>query len=405
MDKRRRNAILIAIVAIVVIGVVYILAQTNEHYIWSETYNDDGNQPYDLSLFKGVLEESATEFEVLEGLFEDTSYLEKSGNTMIYVAGYAWIDSTEARLLKKFLEKGNNLLISSTLTGKTLRYLDDCGLEKGESLSQTEEATTIKVRAGKDGSFGLSLEEFNEPRLHSWVFFNDLPCLKQTGFIEINGDIRANLIEKQLGENRLLLHSTPLVFTNFHFRKDSVFDYVNNLLGKVEGETFYYLEPGAVQSPSGGGGTTIAESPLKFILANQSLKWAWYLTMFLALLYILNSMRRKQRAIPIASLPENQTSAYLDMVYNLFRKEGSHRDIIQSQTKLLQSFLRNRYNLNSKQLNDEFYQLAAAKLKLDKNYLEQFFKQLERSRFNSTLSDSELLTLDREITEFYLRCP
>jgi hypothetical protein len=177
---------------------------------------------------------------------------------------------------------------------------------------------------------------------------------------------------------------------------------VNSILAKAEGETCYYLEPGYYD---GSDSPLIGESPLKFILAHPPLKWAWYLTLVLALFYIVNSMRRKQRAIPVRVLPENQTSAYLDMIYRLFRKEGSHRDIVQSQVKLLQSFLRNKYGLNAQKLNPEFYTLAAAKLKLDKNYLEQFFKQLERSRYNSTLNDSELMKIDREITEFYLRCP
>ncbi len=402
MDKNRKTAIAIAIAAVVLLGVLYFLAQGKERYIWSETYNDDGVQPYDLSLFKGVLEKSATEFTVLEGLFADTSYLESSGNTMIYVAGYAWIDSTEAALLKQFVEQGNNLLISSRIAGKTLRYLVDCGVEDGETLSESKESESIMVEEGGRSS-ELSFDQYNQPGIHSWIYFKDLACVEAAGFVEINGDKYPNLVEKQMGEGKLLLHSTPLVFTNYHFRNDSAFNYVNGLMAKADGETYYYLEPGFSPSPSDG--PNIGESPIKFILAHQSLKWAWYLTIVLSFLYILNSMRRKQRAIPVVALPENQTSAYLDMVYQLFRKEGSHRDIVQSQVKLLQSFLRNRYNLNAHKLNDDFYELASAKLKLDKNYIEQFFKQLERSRYNSTLNDSELIKIDREITEFYLRCP
>ncbi|HKK39898.1 MAG TPA: hypothetical protein VJ949_10805 [Cryomorphaceae bacterium] len=402
MDKNRKTAILIGIAAVVILGLVYYFSRGPERYIWNETYTDDGSQPYDLSLFKGVLEESASEFEVLEGLFADKSYLESSGNTMIYVAGYAWIDSSEAKLLEQFVKKGNNLIISSRSAGKSLRYLLDCGIAEDATLSDEKVSSTIKVE-GSDGSFALSYDMYNQPNPHSWIFFKDLPCAEATGFIEINEDRHPNLVETEIGSGRLLMHSTPLVFTNYHFRNDSVFAYVNELISKADGETYYYLEPGV--SPSSSGGPSIGESPLKFILANPPLKWAWYLTIVLALFYIINSMRRKQRAIPVVSLPENQTSAYLDMVYRLFRKEGSHRDIVHSQVKLLQSFLRNRYSLNAYKLNDEFYELASAKLKLDKNYIEQFFKQLERSRYNSTLDDSELLKIDREITEFYLRCP
>ena len=402
MDKGRKIALLILLVALVLLGLIYFFANGEQRYLWSETYIDDGDQPYDLSLFKGVLQESSNDFEVLEGLFADTGYLESSGNTMIYIGGYAWLDSTEATFLKRFVANGNNLIISSRTVGKTLRYLVDCDLEDGQKISGNTESLSIELKSEGE-YFQLSFEEYNQPTSHSWIYFNDLVCAKETGFLKIKGVEHSNMIEHEIGNGKIVLHSTPLVFTNYHFRKDSVFNYVNGLISKVNGNTYYYLEPST--SPSQSEGPSIGESPLKFILAHESLKWAWYITIILALLYIINSMRRKQRAIPVILLPENQTSAYLDMVYRLFRKEGSHRDIIQSQVRLLQSFLRNRYNLNANKLNDDFYEVASAKLKLDKNYLEHFFKQLERSRYNSTLNDGELLKIDRQITEFYLRCP
>jgi len=402
MDKSRKRAIIVVLIAVVLLGLIYLFTRGEDRYLWSETYNDDGVQPYDLSLFKGILEESADEFKVLEGLFSDTSYLESSGNTMVYIAGYAWIDSTEAALMRRFIESGNSLIISSRSAGKTLRYLEDCDLADDQKLSSDQESKSIEIE--DDGAyFELSYDKYNQPSTHSWTYFNDVDCAEETGFLKIDGVEYPNLIEQKMGDGKLVLHATPLVFTNYHFRKDSVFNYVNRLISKVDGSTYYYLEPG--ESPSQSNGPSIGESPLKFILSNESLKWAWYLTIALTLFYIINSMRRRQRAIPVISLPENQTAAYLDMVYRLFRKEGSHRDIIQSQVKLLQSFLRNKYNLNAHKLNDEFYDLASTKLKLDKNYLEQFFKQLERSRYNSTLNDSDLLRVDREITEFYKRCP
>jgi len=401
MDRNRKIAIGAGVFSILLLALLFYLLQSNERYAWSETYKDDGDQPYDLSLFKGVLEESGKNFEVLNGLFADTSYLESSGNTMVFIAGYAWMDSTEAELLKRFVKNGNKLLISTMETGKTLRLLTDCEIDEDETLADSKESEVIQMY-GEEGTFTLSYEVYNEPRTHDWVYIEAQTCFEQSGFFELDGQRYCNLITEVQGNGALLIHTTPLVFTNYHFRKDSVFNYVNNVLAKAEGETYYYLEPGPYDQPSG---PQIGESPLKFILAHPSLKWAWYLTIILALLYVINSMRRKQRAIPVRILPENQTAAYLDMIYQLFRKEGRHRDIVQSQVKTLQSHLRNKYGLNAQKLNGEFYELASKKLKLDKKYLEQFFKQLERSRFNSTLSDNELLKIDREITEFYLRCP
>ena len=107
----------------------------------------------------------------------------------------------------------------------------------------------------------------------------------------------------------------------------------------------------------------------------------------------------------IEARSKDSRAAYLEMIYGLFRKEGNHKDIILSQTKLLQAYLKNKYGLNAYKPTQEFFQEASVKLKLDKNYIEQFFKKLERYKHNSTLNDADLIKIDKELTEFYLRCP
>jgi hypothetical protein len=153
------------------------------------------------------------------------------------------------------------------------------------------------------------------------------------------------------------------------------------------------------------GQPIVSESPLRFLLAHPPLKWAWYLILLAALLYVLNAMRRKQRSVPVKLLPQNQTVAYVDMTYRLFSKDGRHSNIINSQYRLLLVFLRNKYGLALREIDEGTLAEASEKLKMKPEYLKKFFKELERSRYNSTLSDQELMELDQKITEFYLKCP
>jgi hypothetical protein len=404
MDKNRRTSIFIILGSVAVAVGLYFLLTSDDHYVWSETYYDDGDQPYDLSLFKKTLEGSSEDFEILAGLSADTSFLESNNTTLVYIGGYAFLDSSETAVVKRFASKGNSVFISSRTIGGTLRYLDDCGIADDKAITNKIEADKIRLSTS-DKSIAISRDVYNEPTNHSWIYLSEVSCYEVLGNMESDGEKRPNLVSKKIGKGRIVIHSNPLAFTNYHLRRDSVFEYVNAVLATTTGSKYWYLEPNEPIDSDGSDGPNITESPLRFILSNPPLKWAWYLVILATLLYVLNSVRRKQRAIPVQKLPKNQTAEYLDMIYRLFRKEGKHKDIIQSQIKLLQAYLKNKYGLNTHKQNSEFFEVASTKLKLDKKYLEQFFKLLDRARHNSTLSDSDLLEIDREINEFYHRCP
>jgi len=404
MGSNPRRLILIGVTLLSLASIIYFLAGLNPHYIWSETYDDDGNQPYDLSLFKNVLESSSKDFEVLKGLLNDTSYLASTNSTLVFIGGYATLDSTELSLLKRFVKKGNTAFLSSRVVGGILRSIDDCDIAPSMQLTRRVESSQVRL-ISQDSSCEISYDVFNQPEKHPWIYLSDLRCYESAGNLELDRESHSNFVRKKMGDGEILLHTVPLVFTNYQFRRDSVFNYVNEIVPVSKSNKIWYLEPGPEIIPNNSNEPNITESPLMFILKHDSLRWAWYMIILLTLTYLLNNIRRKQRHIPIINLPYNQVKAYLDMIYHFFKKEGKHKDILQIQIKLLQDFLKSKYNLNAHQPSESFFSEASKKLNLDKNYLEQFFKQLERSKFNSTLSDADLIKLDQEITEFYSQCP
>jgi len=400
MEDRRRLIVIWSVVLIVVVAVFWFFASREESYNWNETYNNEGMQPYDLGLFKKVLKESKGErFEILEGLLTDTSYLKGKGDLLVLVQGFALIDTVEAEYLEEFARNGNTVLISTNTAGAVMKRLSAC---ENDSITGKKSAEEVKINAkGKVAT--LSFDRYNEPVNYGWTYFLKPYCGEIRGKIAMGGGDFPNMLELKVGDGSVIIHCTPLLFTNYHFRNEEVFDYVGAILSDSESSKVYYLEPSPFTLSSGKPG--IAESPLRFILSHPPLKWAWYLILLTALAFVLNGVRRKRRAIPFLKLPENQTKAFVDMVYRLYRKEGSHRDIIRIQDKHLRLFLRNKYGINTNEWNKETHLEVTEKLKMDQAYVAQFFEQLKRSRYNSTLTESEFLEIDKKITEFYLRCP
>jgi hypothetical protein len=397
--ENRRKLILIWASAVVILAVVFwTFSKGENHFVWSETYAEKGNQPYDLGLFREVLEASRGEdFVVLEGLFSDTSYLESTGNTLLLVDGYALIDSSEGAMLRRFTERGNTAFISANTAGSILKRIADCD---SDTLAMKLGAEEIRV-VGKTDPFELSFDRYGEPAVYSWTCFSTPLCGEAAAWVEVDGERHVNLVKVKSGKGELIIHSTPLIFTNYHFRRREVFEYVTELLPDFQAGKLYYYEPSF--SPFSPSEPLISESPLRFILANEPLRWAWYLILLSSFLFVLNGMRRKQRAIPILALPKNQTTAFIDMVYRLYRKEAKHRDVVKMQSRQLRLFLRNKYGLHTDQA--DFLPEASRKLKMNPSYLSEFFKELDRCLHNSTLDDGDLMKIDRKITEFYLQCP
>ena len=182
-------------------------------------------------------------------------------------------------------------------------------------------------------------------------------------------------------------------------------DYTNRILGKYDREKLVYYNPKSTRNRIGGGGQSIPESPLKFILNNPPLKWGWYLLLALVVLFVLNFWRRDERAVPVQQLPENETANYLDVVSKLYQKEGKHKHIVALKERLLLQLLRNRYGLPTGKLDETFVQRAAVLLEMEENYLSTFFKDLERAKNNSSLTEAELLKLNSRIKAFYKKCP
>ena len=125
----------------------------------------------------------------------------------------------------------------------------------------------------------------------------------------------------------------------------------------------------------------------------------------MTLLFVFNSVRRRQKAIPVFSLPANETANYLDVVSRMYQKEGKHKHILGIQEKLIKRHLQNKYHLNFRLKDPESIEEAAMRLKIPAAYIRQLFTEIDRAKNNSTLTDEEFKNLIDKIKEFYQKCP
>jgi len=414
--KNNQNIIIAVILVVLLIAAaIFIAYSDDDRYNWYTTYKHQGTQPYDLSLFRETVSSSYDEekFREFRNFNTDSLPTDSPGGLFIYISGNTYVDSLEREAMLNFAETGNDVFISSRSAHSLLTYLfEDC---------LTENESPIKERRGKNLEIYLDRQSKTENPLeiawvvredkerYDWQYFNFGTC-ESEGYTLL-GEFRnvdlyyPNYIEVPYGKGSLLLHTTPMIFTNFYFREKDVFEHVNKILAERDNNKVYYYNPEPNRVRTGGGGMGISESPLQFILAHKSLKWAWYLILALVVIYILNYTRRHQKSIPVFSVPDNETAIYLDVVSRLYRKEGKHMNIVRIKERLLKRHLYNRYRIPAHTIDDNFYREAEIKLEIEKSELKKLFTLLERAKNNSTLTDKDLIEIDEKIKAFYEKCP
>lgn len=383
-------------------------------YNWNETYANEGKQPYDIGILTGLLDGffSGKELRSITNLKYDTSYVEAEGSNLIYIDGRVYIDSTDADKLMAFAAKGNTVFISASNAHSLLdRICRECGTPPKGKWIDKRKAKRLKpytTSNPRQDTLAIHYQVADELVRYPWPYFNvdhcDVLHFKKVGGFEAIQNDYTNFLEAKVGEGRVLLHCTPLMFTNYHMIKPGVLNHTEQVLAHLPEGDIYLVDP-QFDFPTSPNRPLITESPLRFILGNDALRWAWYLILALSLLYVLSTMRRKQKSMQVITRPENEALKFVDVMSRFFQKEGKHKDVVSLQLKLLLNHLRRRYRIAHHVADETFYREAAVKLNMEQMQVTNFFKDLNRAANNSTLTDKDFIAIDKKITEFYAKCP
>lgn len=413
--KNNRTAYIVT--GIAVLGGLFLFwwfSERDARYNWSETFETEGEEPYDLNIFAALLEDWFPEkgFHTVTDFKTDTAYAAAEGANLIYIAGRAYIDSAEAERIKAFAERGNRVFISAAnqhlLTDEAAAA---CGATEPGKWLQRRKAKRVRpyITFGVDSaSADFHYQVADKVLRYPWAYFDLEWCesdevRKAGGFEAVDRDF-INYITVNAGEGLIMLHTVPHIFSNYHIIRPEVPDHIEAVLGLLnEGDIYYAdLQFETARQPNR---PLLTESPLRFILGNESLRWAWYITLILALIFVLNAVRRRERKVPVIIRPQNDSLRFLDVTAQMYRKEGKHKHILALQTNLLTERLRTRYGI-SKRFPDKGYAAEVSyKLDMPREETERFFMRLYRASHDSTLDDKTFIEIDRKITEFYAKCP
>ncbi|ABG59398.1 DUF4350 domain-containing protein [Cytophaga hutchinsonii] len=156
-------------------------------------------------------------------------------------------------------------------------------------------------------------------------------------------DSMCNFISIPYGKGKLYIHTSPVLFSNFHLKEKQGFAYAKNILSVLSEGPVYWNEISASQGSANNEGMHTPKVYLKYILSFDSLRWAWYLLLATTFIYIVFTSKRKQRIIPVVEPIVNTSLEYVHTTGRLYAQIGNHRKLVQLNMRLFLSGIQQKY--------------------------------------------------------------
>ena len=140
---------------------------------------------------------------------------------------------------------------------------------------------------------------------------------------------------------------------------------------------------------------------LSFIMSQPSLKIAWRLLLAGIILYLFFRGKREQRIIPVIKKPENTTIEFAQSISSLYYQEGDPSDLVQKKITYFLDNVRNRYYMDTQQIDEKFAERLYNKSGKDKELVGNIVNSIITFERTKKADDKVLTNLDKWIEKFW----
>jgi hypothetical protein len=295
-------------------------------------------------------------------------------------------------------------------------YAEECYYHLGDydAYPDTMIELTLYEKHLDEDIFTFKALSKNQTQKYDWRYIPYYNICEESNMELLGGtlDSSFNFIRLPYGNGYFYFHTTPLAFTNLQLLEEELLIYSEKV--------FSYLEPGPIywddysrtsefvarqQNTNNPWSKRLsANSPLKYILSQAPLAWAWYLLLALGMLYLIFRGKRKQRVIPILEKNKNTSLEFISTIGRLYFLRNNHKDLAHQKMRLFLAFVRERYHINTKDLDHSFVKSLAAISEVAEERIDQIVLMSNNVSGGSFISDATLIDFHKKIDYFYKNC-
>ncbi|WP_339888090.1 DUF4350 domain-containing protein [uncultured Flavobacterium sp.] len=390
----RNLKVYVFLLVLILIGIILVDASRPKPINWTPTFALNDKIPFGLYIFgqeseklfsnQKVTKHSNTPYEYFYDKYdyEDSTYTVKGD--ILFINDEFTIDKNSVDELFYYASRGNDVFISSSSFSKNLK--DTLGFEI-ETSSIFMDSFALKVY-----NKNLNPKDYYYSKGVSTKYFSkiDTTTTVVLGHQSSTKENLTNFIKIPYKSGNFYLHTQPIVFTNYYMLKNKNHEYVEQITSYLNQDKIYWF----VKSYNSG---QLNQSPMRYILSQASLRWAWYISLISILIFIVFNAKRKQRVIPIIEPLRNTTVDFTKTIGNLYYQEGNHKNIIDKKIIYFLEKTRNEYLIETTELDATFinrFQQKSGNKKEEIAELVQLINQLKRKE---TCNESDIVTLNLAI--------
>lgn len=310
-------------------------------------------------------------------------------------------------------EKLNILLINPIITDegwdKVLERASqgDHVFFMGDYLPQAvQESLEIKLRRNYDNPeyfvFTELQFEYDTLHIHSLTRNRTISEINPEttrilGFEENNYNNRnTNFVEVSRGQGKVFVHTEPMSITNYHLLEKADFKYVENIFSYLPDQKTIWFQNNVAEE--------ISTTPLRFILKEKPLRYAWYLALFSMVLFIIFHAKRQQRIIPIVEPLTNTSAEFVRTIGNLYLQEGNYKDMAQKKATYFLARLRNELLIDTSNLDETFQHRLEQKTTANPEIIKRLMPLLKKAiHKQAPVQKEELIELNDLIDKILYR--
>lgn len=392
----RTLKIYIALLVLVFFAIVYLDAIAPKPINWTPTYSIKDKIPYGLYVFdheigtvlknQKIEKLNITPYEYFYDQYDYDTLVNdyKVKGTFLNISEYSTIDNESVEEICNFVSHGNTAFLSSkSFPGK---LLDSLKLELNGEYNYKDSIYNWVANKKLGNQKYKIIEGIGEN------YFSKIDTLNTTVLGYQSGDsTRVNFIKVKWRSGNIILHTQPAAFTNFHLLKANHSEYAQKVLSYIpNGNIFWYIKD--------QNGEVISESPMRYILSQPALKWAWYLFLLGMLFFMIFNAKRKQRIVPIIKPLQNTTVDFTKTIGNLYYQEGDHDNIINKKIIYFLEKIRNIYLIDTNSLDDVFIKKLHQKSGKNLNDIQKVIYQINNYRKSPHTSvEEDLIEINNAI--------
>ncbi len=395
----KKGWIYIAIAFFTLLGIFVLEYNKPKNINWFPSYVSHHKIPYGTLVFNDLMEKHFPNLivQVEQPPFEFLMRTDHVEGTYFFVNQSVSFEEAELNALLDWVDKGNTLFIASESFENTL--LDTLNLELN-SLYNTSELDPTFYHQLVNPQLKKTPITFKQD--YYAENFSEIDTLQTVVLGEVYTESDStetvskhiNIIKQPFGKGEIILSSFPKAFTNYFILKDNNKDYTAGVISYLNRNETIYMDNFHKT------GKSFYTSPMYLFLNTKELKWAYYLILIGALVYVIFEGKRKQRAIPIVEPVKNQTLVFTRTIADMYFENGEQTLIMEHKIAYFLDYIRTKLHLPTQERDETFFNNLASRSNVELNEVKALFSVMERLQSKEKITNEELEKLNKNIEAF-----